>query len=64
MTTTGKYGCILCDQPPPHSHQLQVILNSRYYCPDGEEHAWVTRRFWLWFRRASQCARCDMKQAK
>jgi hypothetical protein len=31
----GRYGCPLCDDPPPHSHDLGVILNAKYFCPDG-----------------------------
>jgi hypothetical protein len=51
--TAGMYGCPLCDEPPPHSHQLPPIFNSRYYCPDGKEHAWQPRRW-----RKPICSRC------
>lgn len=49
----GRYGCVLCDEPPPHSHQLPVILNARYYCPDGQKHRWQPRRW-----RRPRCLRC------
>ena len=53
----GRYGCPLCDEPPPHDHQLPVILNSRYYCPDGGKHSWQPRRW-----RRPVCLRCGEKQ--
>jgi hypothetical protein len=37
VTGLGMYGCPLCNEPPPHSHDLGTILNARYYCPDAVE---------------------------
>jgi hypothetical protein len=49
----GLYGCPLCNEPPPHGHDLGVVLNAKYYCPDGIRHEWVNRRW-----RRPGCRRC------
>ena len=54
----GRYGCVLCDEKPPHSHDLGVILNSLYFCPDGERHIFRPRR---WRQRRRRCQRCGEK---
>lgn len=49
--------CPLCTRTDPHQHDLGVVLNARYYCPDGERHELRAER--RWFRRRLRCARCD-----
>lgn len=57
----GLHGCILCDQPPPHSHDFGVILNTLYYCADGQRHHWGTPSRWF---RVVRCGRCGAKKPK
>jgi len=57
----GRYGCPLCDEPPPHEHHLATILNSLYYCPDSSRHQWGTPSRWL---RRVYCTNCGERQAK
>lgn len=57
--TPGLFGCPLCDQPPPHSHNLGTILNSLYYCADGSRHEWRPRRW-----RKPVCTRCGEKKKR
>jgi hypothetical protein len=57
----GRYGCPLCNEPPPHEHDLGTILNARYYCPDGTEHQWGPPS--RWFKRV-RCTRCGYRQPR
>ena len=66
----GRYGCPMCNEPPPHSHDLGTILNARYYCPDavetgqyeyGPRHQWGAPSRWL---KRVHCTRCDYRQLK
>lgn len=51
-------GCPACGSTEPHAHHLAAVLNSRYFCPDGEEHNWIPLRYWIFWRR-NRCVRCD-----
>lgn len=55
------YGCPLCDDPPPHSHDLGVILNARYFCADGSSHQWGPPSRWL---KRQRCIRCQKWREK
>lgn len=57
----GLYGCLLCDEPPPHEHDLGVILNARYYCPDTAKHQWSPPSRWL---KRVHCTRCGYRQPR
>jgi hypothetical protein len=61
LVTQGRYGCPLCDEPPPHEHDLGVIMNARYYCPDNAEHAWSPPSRWL---KRAHCTRCGYRQLR
>lgn len=55
--TPGPNGCPLCGSTEyPHSHNLGIVLNSRYYCADGQEHQHVTKRRLL--RKWQWCNKC------
>lgn len=54
---TDPNGCPICGSAEfPHSHSLGTILNSLYYCRNGQEHQHVQRRRWLWKRL--WCTKC------
>ena len=57
----GLHGCPLCDEPPPHSHELGTIYNARYYCPDAVKHEWGEPSRWL---KRVYCSRCGYRQPK
>ena len=52
--------CATCGRTEyPHECFRLTIKNSLYYCPDGERHEAVKRRW----RRKAQCVRCGEKVA-
>jgi len=52
-------GCPVCGGPPPCYHDLGVILNGAYYCPDRQRHEW--NRPTRWFKRVC-CMRCGYRR--
>lgn len=60
----GLHDCPLCDEPPPHSHQLPPIFNGRYYCPDGTRHVREPRRWWQRRPRCNNCGQSQLREKK
>lgn len=53
------YGCPICGSIEPHVHDLGTVLNSRYFCADGERHQLGERKRRLLTRRPfRRCERC------